>query len=43
MSAAWAPLGYELDTSYEYTDEQGQYLFEHRRYRSSIRDCCRFG
>lgn len=34
MSAGRAPFGYELDTSYTYTDEDGAYLFEHRRYRS---------
>ena len=34
MSAGRAPFGYELDTSYTYTDENGAYLFEHRRYRS---------
>lgn len=36
MSAEWAPIGYEYQTSYEYTDEHGAYLFEKRRYRSTL-------
>jgi hypothetical protein len=36
MSANWAPAGFQLDKSYEYTDEHGAYLFEHRRYRSAV-------
>lgn len=36
MTAEWAPIGYEYQTSYEYTDEHGAYLFEKRRYRSTL-------
>jgi len=37
VTAGNPPFGYELDTSYTYTDENGAYLFEHRRYRSMRR------
>ncbi|MBF4604710.1 hypothetical protein [Curtobacterium sp. VKM Ac-2884] len=36
MSASWAPFGYEFVTAYDYTDEHGRYLFEKRRYRSTL-------
>lgn len=36
MTAEWAPIGYEYQTSYDYTDQHGAYLFEKRRYRSTL-------